>query len=83
MGACISICKTDDKKENIVEDVNEKSGNIVENFVDNVEDVVEDVIDVVGDVVKEAGDIIEVSSEGFMLHDRLLRPAHVGVSSNN
>ena len=31
----------------------------------------------------KAGDIIEVSSEGFMLHDRLLRPAHVGVSSNN
>ena len=25
----------------------------------------------------KAGDIIEVSSEGFMLHDRLLRPAHV------
>ena len=24
----------------------------------------------------KAGDIIEVSSEGFMLHDRLLRPAH-------
>ena len=31
----------------------------------------------------KAGDIIEVSSEGFMLYDRLLRPAHVGVSSNN
>ena len=28
-----------------------------------------------------AGDIIQVSSEGFMLHDRLLRPAQVGVSS--
>ncbi len=28
-----------------------------------------------------AGDIIEVMTEGFMLHDRLLRPAHVGVSS--
>ena len=31
----------------------------------------------------KAGDIIEVSSEGFMLYDRLLRPPHVGVSSNN
>ena len=29
----------------------------------------------------KAGDIIEVSAEGFMLHDRLLRPAQVGVSS--
>ena len=29
----------------------------------------------------KAGDIIEVSVEGFMLHDRLLRPAQVGVSS--
>jgi len=29
----------------------------------------------------KAGDIIQVSSEGFMLHDRLLRPAQVGVSS--
>ena len=29
-----------------------------------------------------AGDIIEVMSDGFMLHDRLLRPAQVGVSSN-
>ncbi|WP_090270902.1 nucleotide exchange factor GrpE [Thalassovita taeanensis] len=28
-----------------------------------------------------AGDIIQVSTEGFMLHDRLLRPAQVGVSS--
>ncbi|MCV6825600.1 MULTISPECIES: nucleotide exchange factor GrpE [Halocynthiibacter] len=28
-----------------------------------------------------AGDIIQVMAEGFMLHDRLLRPAHVGVSS--
>ena len=28
----------------------------------------------------KSGDIIEVSSEGFVLHDRLLRPAHVGVS---
>ena len=28
------------------------------------------------------GDIIEVMSEGFMHHERLLRPAHVGVSSN-
>ena len=29
----------------------------------------------------KAGDIIQVMSEGFMLHDRLLRPAQVGVSS--
>lgn len=29
-----------------------------------------------------AGDIIEVMQDGFMLHDRLLRPAHVGVSSS-
>jgi molecular chaperone GrpE len=28
-----------------------------------------------------AGDIIQVMAEGFMLHDRLLRPANVGVSS--
>ncbi len=28
-----------------------------------------------------AGDIIQVATEGFMLHDRLLRPAQVGVSS--
>ncbi|MCB1332673.1 MAG: nucleotide exchange factor GrpE [Roseivivax sp.] len=28
-----------------------------------------------------AGDIIDVSVEGFYLHDRLLRPAQVGVSS--
>jgi molecular chaperone GrpE len=28
-----------------------------------------------------AGEIIQVSAEGFMLHDRLLRPAKVGVSS--
>lgn len=28
-----------------------------------------------------AGDIIEVMTEGFLLHDRLLRPAQVGVSS--
>ncbi len=28
-----------------------------------------------------AGEIIEVSADGFMLHDRLLRPAKVGVSS--
>jgi molecular chaperone GrpE len=31
----------------------------------------------------KVGDIIEVSSEGFILFDRLLRPAHVGVSSNS
>lgn len=31
----------------------------------------------------KAGDIIQVSTEGFMLHDRILRPAQVGVSSNN
>ena len=30
----------------------------------------------------KAGDIIQVSGEGFMLHDRLLRPAKVGVSSS-
>ena len=30
----------------------------------------------------KAGDIIDVAGEGFMLHDRLLRPAQVGVSSN-
>ncbi len=30
----------------------------------------------------KAGDIIQVSLTGFMLHDRLLRPAQVGVSSN-
>jgi molecular chaperone GrpE len=28
-----------------------------------------------------AGDIIQVMEKGFMLHDRLLRPAKVGVSS--
>ena len=30
----------------------------------------------------KAGQIIQVMTEGFMLHDRLLRPASVGVSSN-
>ena len=30
----------------------------------------------------KSGEIIQVSAEGFMLHDRLLRPAQVGVSSN-
>ncbi|SLN43331.1 heat shock protein GrpE [Roseovarius litorisediminis] len=30
----------------------------------------------------KAGDIIQVSADGFMLHDRILRPAQVGVSSN-
>lgn len=29
----------------------------------------------------KAGDIIQVATEGFMLYDRLLRPAQVGVSS--
>ena len=29
----------------------------------------------------KAGDIIQVANMGFMLHDRLLRPAQVGVSS--
>lgn len=29
----------------------------------------------------KAGEIIQVMTEGFMLHDRLLRPAQVGVSS--
>jgi molecular chaperone GrpE len=28
------------------------------------------------------GEIIQVSATGFMIHDRLLRPAQVGVSSN-
>ncbi len=30
----------------------------------------------------KAGEIIQVSNQGFMLHDRILRPAQVGVSSN-
>jgi len=30
----------------------------------------------------KAGEIIQVMGEGFMIHDRLLRPAQVGVSSN-
>lgn len=30
----------------------------------------------------KAGQIIQVMAEGFLLHDRLLRPAQVGVSSN-
>lgn len=30
----------------------------------------------------KGGDIIQVSAKGFMLYDRLLRPAQVGVSSN-
>jgi len=30
-----------------------------------------------------AGQIIQVMTEGFMLHDRLLRPAQVGVSSTS
>ena len=30
----------------------------------------------------KAGQIIQMMTEGFMLHDRLLRPAQVGVSSN-
>jgi molecular chaperone GrpE len=29
----------------------------------------------------KAGDIIEIMQHGFRMHDRLLRPAHVGVSS--
>ena len=29
-----------------------------------------------------AGQIIQVMTEGFLIHDRLLRPAQVGVSSN-
>ena len=29
----------------------------------------------------KAGDIIQVMASGFMIHDRLLRPAQVGVSS--
>lgn len=31
----------------------------------------------------KAGEIIQVSAQGFMLHDRILRPAQVGVSSNS
>ena len=30
----------------------------------------------------KVGQIIQVMTEGFLLHDRLLRPAQVGVSSN-
>ena len=30
----------------------------------------------------KAGQIIQLMTEGFLLHDRLLRPAQVGVSSN-
>lgn len=30
----------------------------------------------------KAGDILQVMAEGFLLHDRLVRPAQVGVSSN-
>jgi molecular chaperone GrpE len=30
----------------------------------------------------KSGEIIQVSTLGFMLHDRILRPAQVGVSSN-
>jgi molecular chaperone GrpE len=30
----------------------------------------------------KAGQIIQVMTEGFLLHERLLRPAQVGVSSN-
>lgn len=30
----------------------------------------------------KAGDIIDVMNVGFLIHDRLLRPAQVGVSSN-
>ena len=30
----------------------------------------------------KAGQVIQVLAEGFMLHERLLRPAQVGVSSN-
>jgi len=30
----------------------------------------------------KSGEIIQVSAQGFMLHERLLRPAQVGVSSN-
>jgi molecular chaperone GrpE len=29
----------------------------------------------------KAGEIIQVSAQGFMLYDRILRPAQVGVSS--
>ncbi|MBV0913524.1 nucleotide exchange factor GrpE [Anianabacter salinae] len=30
----------------------------------------------------KVGEIIQVTQDGFMIHDRLLRPAQVGVSSN-
>lgn len=30
----------------------------------------------------KAGEIIQISAQGFKLHDRILRPAQVGVSSN-
>jgi molecular chaperone GrpE len=30
----------------------------------------------------KAGEILQVMTEGFILHDRLVRPAQVGVSSN-
>lgn len=30
----------------------------------------------------KSGEIIQIMTEGFLLHDRLLRPAQVGVSSN-
>lgn len=30
----------------------------------------------------KAGEILQVMAEGFLLHDRLVRPAQVGVSSN-
>jgi molecular chaperone GrpE len=30
----------------------------------------------------KVGDILQVMAEGFLLHDRLVRPAQVGVSSN-
>ena len=30
----------------------------------------------------KSGEIIQVSAQGFILHDRILRPAQVGVSSN-
>lgn len=30
----------------------------------------------------KAGDILQVMTEGFILHDRLVKPAQVGVSSN-
>ena len=50
-----------------------------ETFPDSrIDNLVRPVNDVPG---TKAGEIIQIAAEGFMLHDRLLRPAQVGVSS--